>query len=179
MTEKTKKLLQYVGLVGAIVMSVAYVVTVCIIVYGFELKQNNRNTALFAGINALWGFLIMQFLKIQGQSFAENITENKVITEQFHKKAEVKLHSMTYYWVTSVAKDILTKALTFGISTFAIIYIVIQGSHDYTMFLLALVNLLMFISFGFLSLVKTYDYYNNIYINFLRRKLNDAENRGH
>ena len=44
------------------------------------------------------------------------------------------------------------------------------------MLLMALVNLLMFVCFGFLSLVKAYDYFNEKYIPYLVEKTNERKN---
>ena len=60
------------------------------------------------------------------------------------------------------------------ISTAGLIYIVIQGCGDYTLLLLALVNLVMFICFGLLALNSAYEFYNNKHIPYM---LNQIENR--
>ena len=67
--EKIQPLLQYIGAIGAGIMSVAYIVITFILVNGFEYHQTTQ-TFVFALVNAVVGFIIMQFLKIQGESFA-------------------------------------------------------------------------------------------------------------
>lgn len=61
----------------------------------------------------------------------------------------------------------LVKCATLGITTIGIVYIVIQGSNDYNLLLLAVVNLLMFICFGFISLVNAFDFFNNRHVPYM------------
>lgn len=170
--KKIKPILSYVGFIGAIVFSIAYIVAVLVLIRGFHVDRDLKQIFIFAILNAVVGFAIMQFLKIQGESFAKEIPENKAIIEKFckskaHKK---KKHSMLWWWLTSTPKDLLSKGLTLGIATFGVIYICIEGSGDYSILGLAAVNLLSFISFGLISLVKTFDFYNNCYIPYILDK---------
>ena len=64
-----------------------------------------------------------------------------------------------------------------ALTTIGIVYIVIKGSNDYNLILLAFVNLLMFICFGFLGLVKAYKYFCYTYIPYIKEKLADAETK--
>lgn len=48
---------------------------------------------------------------------------------------------------------------------------VIQGSNDYNLLFLAIVNLLMFVCFGFISLVNAYDFYNNNHVPYMKEQL--------
>lgn len=57
--------------------------------------------------------------------------------------------------------------MSVGISTAGIIYIVIEGSKDYNMILLSIVNLIMFACFGLISLVKSYEFFNGNYIPYI------------
>lgn len=168
--KKIKPILGYVGLIGAVICTFAYVLVIFVLINGFE-EKDFLETTVFAIVTAAVGFIVMQFLKIQGESFASEIPENKAITDKFSRsKKNKKVHSMSYYWITSVIKDLFTKVLTIAASAVGVIYIVIEGSHDYNLLLLAAVNILMFICFGLIALVKTYDYYNNSYIPWLLRK---------
>ena len=65
--------------------------------------------------------------------------------------------------------------LTLGATTIGLIYIVIQGSNDYNMLLLAIVNLLMFICFGFLSLVNAYDFFNQKHVPYMVEQLKNGK----
>lgn len=169
---KIKPLLIYVGTFGAILTSIAYVCICTILIFGFS-AHNVVQTLLFAVINGLVGFIIMQFLKVQGESFGKNIPENKALLDEYYntKTKDKKIHSLTYYWITSVIKDILFKAVSITITTAGMIYIIIEGSEDYLLLLLAFVNLLMFFCFGLLSLNKAYDFTCNEHMFYIKTKL--------
>lgn len=177
--DKIQPVLQYIGTIGASLMVVAYVITVMVMINGFEYHQS-KGALVFAIVNAVVGLIIMQFLKVQGIAFAEADPENVEITKQYFstKTKDKKAHGLTYFWLTSGLKDILGKGLSVGFTTFGLIYVVIEGSHDYNMLLLALVNLLMFICFGLLSLNKAYKYYYTSYIPYIKEKLKGETTNG-
>lgn len=166
--EKIKPVLGYVGLIGAIIMSIAYIIIVMVLIRGFKAEKLLQTT-IFACVNAGVGFIIMQFLKIQGTSFAKMIPENKEIINKYYgtKTKDKKLHSMKYFWITTVIKDVIVKCATLAATSIGLIYIVIVGSNDYNLLLLAVVNLLMFICFGFLSLVNAYDFFNQRHVPYM------------
>ena len=170
---KIQPILTYVGAIGATLMSIMYIVAVFILIIGFK-AQSIQSTIIFAVVNAVVGLIIMQFLKIQGVSFAKNLPKNKKILEEYYntKTKDKKLHSITFYWVTSCVKDILIKGICVIISTMGVIYIVIRGCNDYNLLLLALVNLVMFICFGLLALNKAYDFYNDRHIPYVIDQIN-------
>ena len=181
MEKRLINILKYVGIIGAAICSVAYIVVVLVLIQGFK-AENTTQTVTFALVNAVVGFIILTFLKIQGESFAKNLPENKVISDLYYgsQTKDKKYHSMKYFWITSTIKDILTKVLSVFVSTFGIIYIVIIGSNDWNLLLLALVNLLLFISFGLLGLEKSYEFYNTRMIPYMQHQLEmryDAQNR--
>ena len=175
--KKVKPVLKYVGTIGAILMCIAYIAIICIMVFGFNISASITQTLTFALVNAVIGFIIMQLLKIQGIDFAKEIEENKKILKQYYNTTtkEKKPKSLTYYWVTSFIKDILLKGAGIAATTIGVIYIVISGSHNYTMLLLAVVNIIMFICFGLLSLVNAYDFFNNEHIPYIKEVLNERE----
>ena len=170
---KIQPILTYIGGIGATLMSIMYIVAVFILIIGFK-AQSIQATVIFAVVNAIVGLIIMQFLKIQGVSFAKNLPKNKKILEEYYntKTKDKKLHSITFYWVTSCVKDILIKGICVIISTMGVVYIVIQGCNDYNLLLLALVNLVMFICFGLLALNKAYDFYNERHIPYIIDQIN-------
>ena len=181
MEKRLLNILKYVGIIGAAICSVAYIVVVLVLIQGFK-AENTTQTVTFALVNAVVGFIILTFLKIQGESFAKNLPENKVISDLYYasQTKDKKYHSMKYFWITSTIKDILTKVLSVFISTFGIIYIVIIGSNDWNLLLLALVNLLLLISFGLLGLEKSYEFYNTRMIPYMQHQLEmrfNAQNR--
>lgn len=171
--EKILPVLNYVGIIGASIMVVAYIISVFVLIRGFKVEEILQTT-VFACVNAATGFIIMQFLKIQGESFAKMLPENKELMEKYYKTKtkDKKIHSMTYFWVTTVIKDIIVKCATLGITTIGLVYIVIVGSNDYNLLLLAVVNLLMFVCFGFISLVKAYDFFNQRHVPYMVEMLN-------
>ena len=115
-------------------MAIAYIISVFVLIHGFKAEALLQTT-IFACVNAATGFVIMQFLKVQGESFAKMLPENKEIIDRYYKTKtkDKKVHSMKYFWVTSVIKDVVVKCLTLGATTVGLIYIVIQGSNDYNM----------------------------------------------
>ena len=170
--EKILPILNYVGIIGACIMAVAYIIAVFVLIKGFKAEELLQTT-VFACVNAATGFIIMQFLKMQGVSFAKMLPENQEIIKKYYKTKtkDKKVRSINYFWTTSVIKDALVKCATLGATTIGIIYIVIQGSNDYNLLFLAVVNLLMFICFGFISLVNAYDFYNNRHVPYMVEQL--------
>lgn len=174
--EKILPILNYVGIIGACIMAVAYIIAVFVLIKGFHAEELLQTT-VFACVNAATGFIIMQFLKMQGVSFAKMLPENQEIIKKYYKTKtkDKKIRSINYYWTTSVIKDALIKCATLAATTIGVIYIVIQGSNDYNLLFLAVVNLLMFICFGFISLVNAYDFYNNRHVPYMIDQLDKRE----
>ena len=50
-----------------------------------------------------------------------------------------------------------------------------MDQFDYNLLFLAVVNLLMFICFGFISLVNAYDFYNNKHVPYMKEQLSKVE----
>ncbi len=174
--KKILPILNYVGIIGAAIMTVAYIIAVFVLIKGFKAEALLQTT-IFGCVNAATGFVIMQFLKIQGVSFAKMLPENQEVIKEYYrtKTKDKKAHSITYFWTTSVIKDVVVKCATLAATTIGLIYIVIQGSNDYNLLFLAIVNLLMFMCFGFISLVNAYDFYNNNHVPYMTNKLNEAK----
>ena len=175
---KIKPVLGYVGMIGAIIMAIAYIIIVLVLIWGFKVEELLQTT-VFACVNAAVGFIIMQFLKVQGVSFAKMLPENKEIIDKYYltKTKDKKLRSINYFWTTTVIKDIIIKCATLGATTVGLVYIVIVGSNDYNLLLLAVVNLLMFICFGFLSLVNAYDFFNQRHVPYMIDQLEKANEK--
>lgn len=174
--KKILPLLNYVGIIGAAIMTVAYIIAVFVLIKGFKAEELLQTT-IFGCVNAATGFVIMQFLKIQGVSFAKMLPENQEVIKDYYKTKtkDKKIHSITYFWTTSVIKDVLTKCATLAATTIGLIYIVIQGSNDYNLLFLAIVNLLMFMCFGFISLVNAYDFYNQRHVPYMVEQLSQTK----
>ena len=177
--KKIKPILQYIGAIGATIMSIIYIVIILVLIVGFK-SQDLTQTIVFAVVNAIVGLIIMELLRIQGISFAKNLPENaKIITEYYNTRTkDKKLHSIKYHMITSVIKDIIVKGITIIITTTGIIYIVVEGSKDYLLLLLAIANLFMFICFGLLALNSTYEFYNNFHVPYMKEQLDKKINKG-
>ena len=178
--KKIAPILNYIGIIGATLTSIAYIIGVFVLIKGFEYHQKTQ-TVIFAVVNALVGLIIMQFLKVQGTAFAKTLEKNKKVIEEYYatKTKDKKNHSLTFFWITSVIKDILYKGVSIFITTAGLIYIVIEGSNDFTLLFLAIVNLILFISFGLLSLVKAYEFYNNSYVEYMKEKIAEVKEIKH
>ena len=177
--QKIKPILQYVGVIGAVLTSIVYIIVVIVLIQGFKYQQPIQGL-IFAVINAIVGFIILQFLKIQGIEFAKNIPENKAIREEYFasRTKDKKVHSLKYYWFVSLIRDIAFKCLSVAIVTAGLIYVVIQGSQDYVLLLIALANLILFICFGLLALNSAYSFYNEYQIPYMLERLKEIKING-
>ena len=173
---KIKPFLTYVGIIGAVLTSVAYIILMFVLIKGFKYEQTVK-TIVFAVVNAAVGLIIANFLKYQGISFAKDLPENQDIIKEYYgtKTKDKKNHSLSFFWITSIIKDIFTKGCSVAATTMGLIYIVIIGSNDWSLLLLAAVNLILFICFGMLALNKAFDYYNNHYREYMRDRINEAK----
>ena len=171
---KIKPVLTYVGTIGATILSIAYVLIILVLIKGFKVEKLLQTT-IFSLVSAGIGFVIMQFLKVQGISFAKNLEENEKILKQYYamKIKGRKLHSISYYWTLSIIKDIIVKCITIAATSVGLVYIVIKGSNDWNLLLLAIVNLLMFFCFGLLALNKAYDFFNEEHMAFIKDKIKE------
>lgn len=176
--DKIASILTYVGLIGACLMSIGYILVIVVLIKGFDEHLALKNNIIFSAVTAAVGLVIMMFLKVQGQTWASCIEENRQVLKDYTspKVKDKKLHSLTYFWVTSSIRDVLFKVCSVAATTVGIIYIVIAGSNDWKLLLLGLFNLLLFICFGMLTCSKAYYYYNDVYIPYLKQKIYEAEN---
>lgn len=175
---KILPLLKYIGLIGAIVMGLVYFLIVVVMIVGFQVQQT-QTTLIFAVVNAIVGILIMQMLKVQGISFAKSKPENKQLINDYYQKEtkDKKYVSINRYWVTTVIKDILIKGLSLAVTTAGLIHIIIQGSQDYNLLLMAIANLLMFTCFGLLALNSAYEFYNTRHVPYMQHQLKIMEEK--
>lgn len=82
---------------------------------------------------------------------------------------------MNYYMIKTGISDIVSKCFFFGFASVGMVYVMIEGSGDYSLLLLALVNLLMFAGYGLINLCKAYDFYNEEYVPYMLDKIKEAE----
>lgn len=174
--EKIKPILTYIGVIGAGLTSIAYIILVVVLIKGFQFRQPTQ-TIVFAVANAAVGMIVASFLKYQGVSFAKGLPENQSVIEDYYKNRtrDKKNHSIQWFWFVTTIKDVLFKGVTIAASTLGLVYIVIVGSNDWSLMLMAIVNLVLFVCFGLLALNQAYEYYNNVYVNYMREQLTRAK----
>lgn len=169
--EKIRPFLVYTGLIGAVLSGIMYIIVTLVLVLGFQAKSFVQ-AIVFAVVGAVLGMIIFFFLRYQGISFAKTLPENqKVLSEYNVKKKKTKYHSLGWFWVKTTLSDILTKGATTALSTAGIIYIVIEGSQDYKLILLAVANLILFTCLGMVALTNAYDYYNEQYVPYMKEQI--------
>lgn len=169
-------MLTYIGVIGAGLTSIAYIILVVVLIKGFQFRQPTQ-TIVFAVANAAVGMIVASFLKYQGVSFAKGLPENQSVIEDYYKSRtrDKKNHSIQWFWLVTTIKDVIFKGVTIAASTLGLVYIVIVGSNDWSLMLMAIVNLVLFVCFGLLALNQAYEYYNNVYVNYMREQLARAK----
>ena len=170
--KRIKPTLEYIGTIGAILMAVAYIIVIFVLIYGLK-AQSFIQTLTFSLVSAAVGLGIMQLLKLQGITFAQSIPENKATLDEYYNTQtnDKRPRSLSYFWVTSVIRDLIVKGFTIIASTAGVIYIVIQGSEDIILLLLGIINLILFACFGLISLSKAYDFVNNSHIPYVKLQI--------
>ena len=146
-------------------------------ILGLESAPTIETFIGFLVANLITGACIAISLMIQGQDLAKNIPENKEILKQYYNSKKVKLHSMGYYWTLAILKVVFTRLLMVAAMTYIVIDICWQGNGQYTYFLMAIFNILMFVGFGFLGLVNMYDKFNNNYIPWVIKQKEQRDER--
>lgn len=144
-----------------------------VLVIGFE-KELVGTTIVYAIVNAILGIIICNFLRVQGVQFGK--LENQELVKKYYstKTKDKKPRSMTYFWIKHIIQDIFIKGLGVIIFTVGTVFIVIVGSNDYNLILLAVTNLIMFICFGILALNSAYEYFNNSFVPYMNEKLKES-----
>lgn len=177
MNERVKSILQNVGWIGAGLSLIVYIIAVTILVIGFENSEKTlEDILMFAITNALVGLVIVVFLLIQGLSIAK--VEHKELVEKYYGTTtkDKKAHSLKFFWITTMIKNVLFKGFGVAAATVGIIKIVIEGTNDYTMFLLAGANLIMFVCFGLLALEQAYEFYNHNTVKIMQDAIAERSN---
>lgn len=166
----------WVGTAGAVLSSIVYLIITYIMVKGFSAGLDIKRQIIFSIIGSIAGLSIASFLKLQGITFAKKIKENKEVIQEYNNiknkgKEEKELYTIDKYLMISTIKDVAFKFTTIAASTFFIISIAIEGNGDMMLFALALANLTMFVSFGIISMAKSYDVYNEEHIPAIKKKI--------
>lgn len=156
----TRTILKNVGYIGGILGLLVYSIAMIILVIGFKQEARTLADILpFAIINAAFGFVICIFLGVQGVITAKSENEELIVKYRNKPPKTKKLHKMWVIWLVEIIKWIFTKGLAIIVVCVGVYEIAIEGSQDYTMLLLALGNILMFVGFGFLALDSLYNKY--------------------
>jgi hypothetical protein len=169
--EKIKPFLTYVGAIGAVFSGIMYILATIVLIMGFQAKTFTQ-AIVFAVVSAILGLIIMFFLRYQGLSFAKAIPENQEVLNKYNnKQAKTKHHTLKYFWIKNTIIDVLIKGCTVALSTAGIIYIVIEGSQDFKLILLAIANLILFACLGLIALANAYDFYNEQWVPYMQEQI--------
>lgn len=172
--EMLLKLLNNIGVVGAILAGIADVIFVIIFVVGVKINVSIKASIIFAIINSLIGVLINVLLRYQGQKYAE--IENQELCNKFYKKKvkeSKKYISMTAWQAISALFDIIIKGGTAIFGIFGIVYISIEGSKNPIQILITLVTLVLFACFGLMNMNSSYNRFYNIQVPYMELKIKE------
>lgn len=174
--EALLKLLNNIGVVGAVLAGVADLIFVIIMVMGVDVKANMNAIIIFAVVNALIGILINVLLRYQGQKYGE--IENEELCKKFYNKRirEKKYMSMTMWMTLKTVQDVLIKGITTCFSIFGILYITIVGSKSPVQILITLASLVLFACFGLIGMNSAYCRFYNIQIPYMQMRIEEREN---
>lgn len=171
--ETLLKLLNNIGVVGAIITAVVDIICVIILVVGIKIEEEFSTTIIFSVINAVVGLFINILLRYQGQKYAE--IENEQLIRDYYadkvKKKKINIPMGTWQ-IFKTLQDIIIKGGTTSFSIFGIIYLSIEGSKNPIQILISIVTLLLFICFGLISMNSAYCRFYNIQIPYMQNKIN-------
>lgn len=176
--ETLLKLLNNIGVVGAILAAIADLIFVIIFVVGMKFEVKSSAIIVFAIVNALIGILINILLRYQGQKYAE--LENEELCNKFYRKKikEEKKHiSMGTWQVIQSIKDVVIKGCTTTFSICGTVYLSIEGSKNPIQILITLVTLVLFACFGLMNMNSSYTRFYNIQIPYMELQLKEQENK--
>lgn len=170
------KLLNNIGIIGAIIAAVVDIICVVIFTTGLKIEQDLTSTWMFAVTNALIGLLIINLLRFQGVKYAQ--IENEELCARFYaSRVKKEKHYMTiHHWqIVQFVKDFVIKGLTCTFSIFGIIYISIEGSKNPVIILMALANLLLFACSGLIAMSSAYNRFYDMEVPYMEQELNKKE----
>lgn len=174
--KKIENVLLYTGFIITILASVAYLIVLYIIIAGFEAHISNANLLIFLGLGAITGVMISLSLRLQGIAFAKNTPPAMAVLEQYQRlignDVETKLMPLWLFHLINIIQDIFVKGLTIVLTLYFSISIIIEGLGDFKYFYLGIVNVILYIGLGILSMTKAYNHYVENEIPLLRQKIN-------
>lgn len=168
------KILNNIGVIGAILAGITDLICVIIFVYGLKIDIKMQSMILFACINSIIGILINILLRYQGQRYAE--LENEDLCNRFYRKKakeNKKYISMEIWQVISAIKDIFIKGVFTSFTIFGVIYISIEGSKNAVQILITLATLTLFACFGLINMNSAYCRFYNKQIPYMELKLKE------
>lgn len=176
MNKKLESILLWVGAAGAVISAIAYLIVITVLVLGIESKMQMEQLLLVSIIGAVAGLLITFMLSTQGVILASNEENNKTVMADYRRalnktKSIKKLRTINYYMIKKVIIDMITKALTVGVTTYFMVSIFAEGNGDISLIGLAIANTFMFISFGILGLRSAYIYYNEDHVSAIKERI--------
>lgn len=173
--EALLKLLNNIGVVGAILAAVADIIFVIIMVLGVHVNAELSAIIIFAVVNALIGLLINVLLRYQGQKYAE--IENEELCKKYYttRVKEKKYLSISTWMALKTLQDVAVKGFTTAFSIFGIVYISVTGSKNPVQILLTLATLILFACFGLISMNSAYTRFYNVQVPFMRLKVAERE----
>lgn len=168
------KLLNNIGVVGAILAAVADIVFVIIMVLGVQIDTDFNAIIIFAVVNALIGILINVLLRFQGQKYAE-IENEELCTKFYNKRVKEKKYISMNVWMTlKTIQDFIIKGATTSFSIFGVIYISIVGSKNPIQILLTIGTLILFACFGLIGMNAAYYRFYNIQVPYMRTMVDNG-----
>lgn len=173
--EALLKLLNNIGVIGAVLAAIADIVFVLIMVFGINIDVDLNAMIIFAVVNAMIGLLINCLLRYQGQKYAE--IENKELCDKFYNRRirEKKYMSMSAWFGLKTFQDIVIKGCTTGFSIFGLIYISVTGSKNPIQILITVASLILFACFGLISMNSAYCRFYNIQVPYMTLKVEQNE----
>lgn len=173
--EALLKILNNIGVIGAVLAAVADIVFVLIMVLGVKIDVELKSIIIFAVVNALIGILINVLLRYQGQKYAE-VENEDLCTKFYNKRAKEKKYMSMGKWMTlKTVQDFLVKGVTTSFSIFGIVYISVTGSKNPIQILITVATLILFACFGLIGMNSAYCRFYNIQVPYMNLKLEERE----
>lgn len=160
----------WIGTICALIALFAYIIIVTVMVVGFSGSANWTADLVFAIVNAAVGVIISQFLKLQGIAFAKSEPDNKLWLDRWTKRRtkERKYKSINYFWVKTLALDIVFKGVGITLLTISVVYIFVEASNDAMKILMAVFNIIMFCGFGLVSMAAAYNWVREEHVEWIK-----------
>lgn len=173
--EALLKILNNIGVIGAILAAVADIIFVIIAVLGINVEMGPFGIVLYSTVNALIGVLISVLLRYQGHHYAE--IENVNLCKQYYNKIikEKKHMSMGPWMALKALQDFIIKGATTAFCLFGTTYLAIEGSKNPIQILITLATLILFTCFGLIAMNSAYCRFYNIQIPLMSIKIQERE----